>query len=148
MNKAKNNALLKLLLLALAAGFPCLSLADEPAPFILSCDRVESILVELSPDMDDIDSENQRWDIGCQVQLTFAAAVSFEEYRRRHASRWLPIHAGGLLVTMYDGNVRAIPQTFFFTEKTWGQAKRKLMAICPDKIPSIPRRVLEHRPRE
>lgn len=49
---------------------------------------------------------------------------------------------------MYDGNVRAIPQTFFFTEQTWEQARRKLMAICADKIPPIPRRVLEHRPRE
>ncbi|WP_285907233.1 hypothetical protein [Pseudodesulfovibrio pelocollis] len=136
------------LLLALAAGFPGLAQADEPAPFILACDRVESILVELFPDMDDLDSENQRWDIGCQVQLTFAAAVSFEEHRRRHASRWLPIHADGLLITMYDGNVRAIPQTFFFTEQTWEQARRKLMAICADKIPPIPRRVLEHRPRE
>jgi hypothetical protein len=33
-------------------------------------------------------------------------------------------------------------------QQTWGQAKRKLMAICADKIPPIPRRVLEHRPRE
>jgi hypothetical protein len=33
-------------------------------------------------------------------------------------------------------------------EETWEETESKLMAICPEKIPEIPRRVLDHRPEQ
>jgi hypothetical protein len=141
----KSNLLPKLILtLALMTGSLTLSSAGEPDPFVISCDKVESILVELAYDW----SGPERRVVGCQVELTQAAGVALDEHCARWFGDMFPITAGGRLIAMYNSTTRSIPPQFSFMEETWDDAKAKLMAICPEKIPKIPRRVLDHRPEQ
>lgn len=141
----KNNSLPRLVLgLALVMVSANLSLADGPEPFVISCDKVESITVELAFDMESF----ERRVVGCQVELTQAAGIELDAYCANWFGDMFPISAKGKIITMYDSTTRSIPPQFFFTEENWEAAKAKLIAICPEKIPEIPQRVLDHRPEK
>ncbi|MBI9081360.1 MAG: hypothetical protein JEY79_16665 [Pseudodesulfovibrio sp.] len=118
------------------------SFAGEPAHYVISCDKVEAILVELGYDLETF----ERRVIGCEVELTPAAEVELDTHCAKWFGAMLPITAGGLQIAIYDSTTRSIPPQFVFMEETWKDTKTKLMAICPDKIPRIPQQVLDHRP--
>lgn len=132
------------LALALTIFFSNSALAGDVDPFTISCDKVESIFVELAYDL----RGTERRVIGCQVRLTPTAGVELDA----HCSKWFgdmfPVTASGLQITTFDSTTRSIPPKFFFMEETWEDAKTKLMAICPEKIPEIPQRVLDYRPEQ
>lgn len=131
--------------LVLIIFFSNLSLAGEADPFVISCDKVKSELVELAYDL----RGTERRVIGCQVQLTPAAGIELDAHCAKWFGDMFPVVAGGHFICMYDSTTRSIPPPqFFFTEETWADAKAKLMAICPEKIPKIPQRVLDHRPEQ
>jgi hypothetical protein len=141
----KNGSLTRLVLgLALMMVSANLSLADESEPFVISCDKVESVIVELAFDMESF----ERRVVGCQVELTQAAGIELDAHCAKWFGDMFPISAKGKTITKYDSTTRSIPPQFFFTEETWEDAKVKLMAICPEKIPQIPQRVLDHRPEK
>lgn len=117
-------------------------LANSPSPFVISCGDVEHVIVELVDEF----GESERIVVGCQVELTHEAGVRLDEYCVNWFGYMFPITADGRQIIMYDSTTRSIPPQFFFMEETWEDTKAKLMAICPDKIPEIPQRVLDHRP--
>lgn len=135
-----------MLMLALFVGIASPSLAEEPAPFYVSCSKVKSMLIELGYDPYDSDSGSRRRIILCQVWLTDDAGIEFEQHRLKNYGDIFPINAGDLTVSTHDTNVRSIPPYFIFFGETWEKIRPAVMAICPDKIPEIPQRVLDHRP--
>ncbi|WP_041720137.1 hypothetical protein [Pseudodesulfovibrio piezophilus] len=139
----KSSSLLSLVpFLALMLVSANLSLAGEPEPFVISCDKVESVMVELAFDIESF----ERRVVGCQVQLTQEAGVELDAHCAKWFGDMFPIFSEGKVITMYDSTTRSTPPQLFFTEETWEAAKTKLMAICSEKIPEIPQRVLDHRP--
>lgn len=131
-----------ILVLALLAVPASLSFAGEPKPFVISCDQVDSIIVELAYDL----RGPERRVIGCQVNLTQAAGVELDAHCAKWFGDMFPVLAKGRNIVMFDSTTRSIPPKLFFMEETWEDAKEKLTAICPEKIPEIPQRVLDHRP--
>ncbi len=119
------------------------SVASEPTDFVVSCNDVDSIMVELAYDLESF----ERRVIGCQVELTSVAGMRLDEHCAKWFGDMFPITAKGKVITIYDSTTRSIPPQFVFMEETWNDAKRKLMAICPEKIPEIPQRVLDHQKR-
>ena len=142
----KNNLLLILFLWMLIAAFSKPALAEDPTAFYLTCDRTKSILVEVASDYETLNSENPRQVIGCQVQLTPEAGKELDKHSLKNWGKMLPICAGEFRLTMHDSKSRSIPPTIFFTGETWEEVRAKVMAICPDKMPDIPQRVLDHQP--
>lgn len=141
----KNSSLLKVALILYLMMFSASSvLAGEPDPFVISCDNVKSVIVELAYDW----SNSERRVIGCQVEFTQETGVKLDA----HCAKWFgdvfPVIAKGREIVLFDSTTRSIPPKIFFMEDTWEETKAKLMAICPEKIPEIPQRVLDHRPEK
>lgn len=120
---------------------------EQPPPFMLSCDKVESVQVDL------IHEPGTAWPtdhhvIGCQLTLTPEAGEELENLGLRYRrDKYVPVMAGSTAVCRHDANVRSIPPVVTFTGETWDEVRTKLMAICPDKIPEdVPQDVLDHRP--
>jgi len=142
MNSNKTLQLILFLVLLAAPGGSVL--AGEAAPFVITCEDVESVIVELVDEF----GCSERIVVGCQVELTQAAGVELDAHCAKWYGDMFVVTVEGLQITVYDSTTRSIPPQFFFMEETWEDVKRKLMAICPDKIPDIPQRVLDHKPTE
>jgi len=142
MNSNKTLQLILFLVLLAAPGGSVL--AGEAAPFVITCEDVESVIVELVDEF----GCSERIVVGCQVELTQAAGVELDAHCAKWFGDMFVVTVEGLQITVYDSTTRSIPPQFFFMEETWEDVKRKLMAICPDKIPDIPQRVLDHKPTE
>jgi hypothetical protein len=141
----KSNLLPKLILtLALMTGSLTLSLAGEPDPFVISCADVEHVIVELVDEL----GESERIVVGCQVEFTQETGVALDAHCARWFGDFFPVTAKGREIVQFDSTTRSIPPKTFFMEETWEETESKLMAICPEKIPEIPRRVLDHRPEQ
>lgn len=140
-NKQPFQLIFILMLLVLPLGH---ALAGESASFAIGCEDVKHVIVALV----DEPGESERLVVGCQVELTPAAGRRLDA----HCSKWFgdmfPVTASGMQITTFDSTTRSIPPKFFFMEETWEDAKVKLMAICPEKIPEIPQKVLDYRPEQ
>lgn len=123
------------------------ALAEDSTAFYLTCDRTESILVEVISDYKTLNSENPRQIIGCQVRLTPEAGKELDNHSLNNWGKMLPICAGDFRLTLHDSKSRSIPPKTFFTGDTWEEVRGKIIAICPDKMPDVPRRVLNHQPK-
>ncbi|MBU4191239.1 MAG: hypothetical protein KUA35_08835 [Pseudodesulfovibrio sp.] len=140
-NKQLLQWVLILVLLAFSTGR---ARAGELAPFAISCEDVKRVIVELVDEF----GKSERLVVGCQVELTSAAGNRLDTHCAKWFGEMFPVTAGGRQIVMYDSTTRSIPPKLFFMEETWEDIKAKLMAICPDKMPEIPQRVLDHRPAE
>lgn len=135
------------LLLAVVLLFSMPARANGPAAFYLGCEQVETIVIELAYAVQEINRENPRRVVGCEIRLTTEGGTDLDAHCRENWGGIFPVRAGDRPLVEYDSRTRSIPPKIFFTGDTWEEVRDKLMAICPDKIPKdIPQRVLDHRP--
>jgi len=128
------------LFLILSVLFGGMAFAEGASPFVVSCEDVNRVTVDLVDDP----GVPGHIVVGCQVELTALAGRRLDAHCVKWFGNMFPIVAGGHFIAMYDSMTRSIPPQFVFTEEIWEDAEAKFMAICPEKSFEIPQRVLDH----